>query len=198
MEAFNPAQFTHGFKEMAEILAAAWQKDLIAGFSGNASLKLGGGNILLTASGARKGHLGAQDLCLCDPSGKLLAGQKPSTEAAMHYALYAARPDCEAILHVHPPYLLALAMRCANMDDFLKLPLFEAEVFRKKLGIAPAIAPGTDDLARAVAAAAKPTEISAVWMSRHGLCAFGASLADALALAEEYEYLAKVALLAGK
>lgn len=198
METFEPAQFMRGFDEMRQILACAWQKDLISGFSGNASMRLANGNLLLTAKGAAKGRLLPAQICLATPEGKLLAGPAASSEAGMHYALYAARPDCGAILHTHPPYMLALAMRSAAMDDFLKLPLFEADIFRKKLALAPALPPGTDDLARAVADAAQSSEISAVWMSGHGLCAFGATLAETLALTEEYEHLARIALLASK
>ena len=196
MTSYDPAQFTRGFDEMRRILAAAWQKDLVAGFSGNASLKLADGNILLTAKGAAKGRLLPSQVCIATPEGKPLAGAPASSEAGMHYALYAARPDCGAILHTHPPFLLALAMLSADMAGFLKLPLFEADVFRKKLAIAPALSPGTQELALAVAEAAEAPRISAVWMSGHGLCAFGGTLDEALALTEEYEHLARVALLA--
>ncbi len=71
-----------------------------------------GGNILITGSGAAKGRLMAQNLCVMDKSGsgKLLAGQNPSSEAKMHLAIYAIRkiagPFCTPI-----PKLLALGLK---------------------------------------------------------------------------------------
>ncbi len=112
MAGFDPAQFHDGFEQMRAILHQAWQKDLVAGFSGNASLVMPGGNILITGSGAAKGRLMAQNLCVMDKGGRLLAGQNPSSEAKMHLAIYAIREDCRAILHTHPPKLLALGSGC--------------------------------------------------------------------------------------
>ena len=76
----------------------------------------------------------------------------------------------------------------------MRLPLFEADVWRAKLGFAPALPPGTTDLAEAVAEAAKGKD--AVWMAGLGLCCLGRSLSDALCLAEELEHLAALQILA--
>ena len=109
--------------------------------------------------------------------------------------IYRSRPDCNAILHTHPRRLLALSLRLAGRhEDFLRLPLFEADVWRAKLGFAPALPPGTTDLAEAVAEAAQGKD--AVWMAGHGLCCLGRSLGDALCLAEELEHLAALQILA--
>ena len=76
----------------------------------------------------------------------------------------------------------------------MRLPLFEAEVWRAKLGFAPALPPGTTELADAVALAASGKD--AVWMAGHGLCCLGRTLAEALCLAEELEHLATLQILA--
>lgn len=199
MQKFDPAQFHDGFEEMRAILHQAWQKDLVAGFSGNASLVLPGGQILITGSGVAKGRLKAQDLCVLDRSGNLLGGQKPSSEAKMHLAIYAAREDCRAILHTHPPKLLALGLRLKDEleKSFLDLPLYEAGVFRKALAIAPAAEPGSQELAHGAANAAKAPSTRAVWLKNHGLCALGNNLETVLALSEEMEHLAGVQLACG-
>ena len=110
----------------------------------------------------------------------------------MHLAVYAARPRCRAIVHVHPRHLLALSLRCPP-EAMLRLPLFEADVWRARLGFAPALPPGGAELAQAVGRAA--AERPAVWMAGHGLCCAGEDLTGALALAEELEHLAAVQLL---
>ena len=177
--------------ELRRICLRGWQRGLYSGFNGNASLRIGTA-CLLTCSGAAKGDLGPGDLALVDIATEaVLAGGKPSSEGAMHLAIYRARPDAMAVVHTHPPRLLAL---CALVppDDMLRLPIYESELLRGQLGFAPAHAPGTQELADAVAAAAVTRD--AVWMERHGLCCAGPSAARALALAEELEHLAGVQL----
>ncbi len=197
MAGFDPAQFHDGFEQMRAILHQAWQKDLVAGFSGNASLVMPGGNILITGSGAAKGRLMAQNLCVTDKGGRLLAGQNPSSEAKMHLAIYAIREDCRAILHTHPPKLLALGLKNDLQKSFLDLPLHEAAVFGKALAVAPAAEPGSRELADGAARAARDPATRAVWLTNHGLCALGDNLDTALALSEEMEHLAGIQLACG-
>ena len=68
--------------------------------------------------------------------------------------------------------------------------------------MAPGLAPGTRELADAVAAAAATLRGApgnaaggAVWMEGHGLCAFAPSLGAALTMSEELEHLAAIQLL---
>ena len=97
------------------------------------------------------------------------------------------------------PHLLALEIK-VGLENFLTSPVYEAEMLRNKLVFAPALTPGTKELAQAVAAALmqegdEKCVREAVWLSRHGLTCFGPNLHTALALAEELEHLAAVQLL---
>lgn len=186
-------------EEFRAVCRDAWKQGLLSGCNGNASRRLGShtpGLVCITRSGAAKGRLTAADCCLMDiATGAVVSGGPASTESGMHLAIYRTRPDCNAILHTHPRRLLALSLRLAGrQEDFLRLPLFEAEVWRVKLGFAPALPPGTTELADAVALAASGKD--AVWMAGHGLCCLGRTLAEALCLAEELEHLAALQILA--
>ena len=190
-----PSELTEEFRAVCR---DAWARGLLSGCNGNASRKLAGeaaGLACVTRSGASKGRLTAQDCCLLRlDDGHAVLGGPVSSESGMHLAVYRARPDCRAILHTHPPRLLALSLRLGLKDEnFLRLPLFEADVWRAKLGFAPALPPGTQALAEAVALAAADKD--AVWMAGHGLCCLGQTLAEALSLTEELEHLAAVQLL---
>ena len=176
----------------------AWDCGLLAGCNGNISIRLGR-HCLITRSGAAKGHLSLKDLLrvnLHSGAYQPLAGHRacglPSSELGMHLALYAARSETRAIVHVHPARLLALSLRVPP-DKFVSLPLFEAEKAREQLAFVPALPPGSAELAQAVAQAA--CQADAVWMQGHGLTCLGTSLQAALALAEELEHLAGVQLL---
>ena len=196
-------------EELRAVCRDAWQEGLLSGCNGNASLRLeAGGDILcMTRTGAAKGRLTPADICLLDvATGRPLANGPASSEAAMHLAIYAARPECGAVLHTHPRRLLALSLvmraRGEGAPALLRLPLYEADVWRARLAVAPALQPGTQELADAVAAAAAtlpPDAVKgggAVWMEGHGLCAFAPNLSAALTMSEELEHLAAVQLLA--
>lgn len=190
-------------RELADVCREAWHGGMLAGCNGNASCRWQspeGERIVITRSGAAKGRLTLQDLCVLDArSGATLYGGSSSSEGLMHLEVYAARPRCGAILHTHPRQLLALALKLEGQADwqerFLKLPVFESGVWRARLGYAPAFEPGTRELAEAVGQAARDFE--AVWMTRHGLCATAPCLGQALTLSEELEHLAAIQLLAG-
>jgi len=175
----------------------AWERGLLSGFNGNLSLRLGE-DCLVTCAGAAKGYLRPDDIVsvhMRSGACAIEAACRPSSELGMHLALYRARPDAAAIVHVHPVRLLALSLRAAE-EDFLRLPLFEAETLRAGLAFVPALPPGSEALARAAAHAAAPPAVRALWMQRHGLTCLGGTLTQALALAEELEHLAAVQLLA--
>lgn len=205
----GPEALCRCVEELRAVCRDAWQEGLLSGCNGNASMRLepGGELLCMTRTGAAKGRLTPADVCLLEAAtGRCLANGPASSEAAMHFALYAARPGCGAVLHTHPRRLLALSLvlraRGEGPDAFLRLPLYEAGVWRARLAVAPALQPGTQELADAVAAAADtlpPDAVKAggaVWMEGHGLCAFAPSLAAALTMSEELEHLAAVQLLA--
>ena len=196
-------------EEIRDVCRDAWTQGLLSGCNGNASRRLPApheGIACLTCTGAAKGRLAPQNCCLVEiASAAPLYGGPASTESGMHLAIYRAKPQCGAILHTHPRRLLALSLRLekeyseleagleAGLEEFLRLPLFEADVWRARLGFAPALPPGTKELADAVASAS--LDHPAVWMAGHGLCSTGATLAEALCLTEELEHLAAIQLL---
>ena len=188
-------------EEIRDVCRDAWTQGLLSGCNGNASRRLPApheGIACLTCTGAAKGRLAPQNCCLVEiASAAPLYGGPASTESGMHLAIYNAKPQCGAILHTHPRRLLALSLRLEKegqgLEEFLRLPLFEANVWRARLGFAPALPPGTAELADAVARAS--LDHPAVWMAGHGLCSTGATLAEALCLTEELEHLAAIQLL---
>lgn len=170
----------------------AWLKGLVSGKSGNFSLRCRD-KMFITCSGVCKGRLQPRDVIRVDVHSKLaLDPGQMSSEARMHLAVYTAYPKARAIVHVHPVFLLALEQAGAELLD---LDLFEAAGIQRELAYVPALAPESDDLARAVAEAAGAGR--AVHMARHGLVCWGERLEQALNLAEEVEALAKIQLLSG-
>lgn len=176
------------------ILAAGrdgWSRGLFAGFNGNISVRHGS-RILITATGSAKGHLRPQDIAVVDlQTGQALSGGTASSELAVHLEVYQNQPAAQAIVHTHPPRLSALAIQ-REVTALAELPLFEGQVFAQKLTSVPALPPGSSALGQAVGVAAQT--YPAVYMEQHGLVCWGETLIQALALSEELEGLANIAL----
>lgn len=167
-----------------------WLRGLFAGFNGNVSMRQGD-RVVITATGSAKGHLTPNDLAVIDlATGTSLSSTRASSELAVHLEIYRQQPRAKAIVHTHPPKLLALSLRGA--DPLLDLPLFEGRVFAARLTRVAAEQPGTQELGRAVGQAARAFE--AVFMDNHGLVSWGETMTLALGLAEELESLAGIAL----
>ena len=147
-------------------------------------------NARLAAAKAGLRQFGDKD---CNTSLQSIADMQcsgePSSESPLHLAVYGKCPESEVILHVHPPQLLALSLAVAP-EDFLRLPLPEAEKFRALMAVVPFFPPGSAGLADVVSEAASTHP--AVWMQQHGLVAHGADMTAVFALCEELEQLAKV------
>jgi len=178
-------------RAMAEACARAWARDLLAGTEGNASLRLGE-VVLITRTGTAKGHLAPGDLTTLDlASGRITGAGRPSIEGGMHLEVFRGQPAARAILHTHPPHLNALNLR--RGPNLFCSPQPEADYLRERLAVVPALAPGSPELARAVAQAA--TTHPAVLLQHHGLLCWADTLQQAADLSEQYEALAKVELL---
>lgn len=154
------------------VLAAArslLSMGLTAGTAGNVSARLADGTVCVTAAGE------ADATVLLSPDGEVLDGDRPPTsERALHLAVYRAYPEVDAVVHAHPVYatMFACARRPipAAVDEF-------AIYVGGDVPCAPYAPSGTEDLA----AAAVPLlrDRAAVLLASHGLVAVGTSPADA-------------------
>src|SRR4051794_39322465 len=103
--------------------------------------------------------------------GKVLDAQRrPTSELALHTALYQRRPEVAAIVHAHSPAAMAIAALDWTLPPFLT-GLVDATGGR--VGCVPYERQGTAALADAVADA---LEDRASCLLHHGLLAIGASL----------------------
>lgn len=91
---------------------------LILPKEGNLSARLDAGSFLLTPAGADKGRLRGVDLVEVrldhDPLPPLA-----SSDAVTHRALYLRRVAAGAVVHAHPPWVLALSLRGEVPDTSL-------------------------------------------------------------------------------
>lgn len=97
-------------REMIRWGQSLFERHLISGWGGNLSCRLGRNEFLITGQHAPLGFLTAKDLVRVDHTGKpKRKSQRASSEAPMHMAIYAGT-DASAIVHVHPPKVVAFSL----------------------------------------------------------------------------------------
>lgn len=166
------------------------QRGLLAGCDGNLSVRLDALAIAVTPAGRRKDELAPRDVLLvaldaiddraADP------GPRPSSDLAVHRAVYRARPDARAIAHAHPPAVLACLLARLRPDPAV-LP--EARVVLGRVAHVPALPFGSAEVAAATAAALRDPGVGAVLLDRHGALAVGRTLEEAVDRLEVLELL---------
>jgi L-fuculose-phosphate aldolase len=147
---------------------------LVAGAGGNISAR-DGDTVWLKPSGMAMDEMGPDDLCGLDvETGRQLAGpHRPTSEVAMHLAVYRVRPDVRAVFHTHSPWA------CGVISAGVELRPMFAE-FVNDLGrtaTVPYITPTTRTLAQAVEEKVKTSET--VFMVNHGILAVGVHMRQA-------------------
>jgi ribulose-5-phosphate 4-epimerase/fuculose-1-phosphate aldolase len=154
-------------------------RGLISAAEGNLSLRLGPEILLTTPTGRRKDELEPADLAivpLVPGGGPPPPGPMPSSDIAIHRAIYVARPDVVAVAHAHLPASMGLTL-AGEVPDPAALP--ETAYHLPVLPFVPYGAMGSDELAVRIAAALTPTEPPlpvAVLLERHGAVSIGWSL----------------------
>jgi ribulose-5-phosphate 4-epimerase/fuculose-1-phosphate aldolase len=170
-----------------------FERGLSPGSSGNLSVRIGA-FALATPTGSCLGQLEPEQLTKLGLDGELLSGPMPTKEWPLHREIYLARPDATAVVHLHSSY--ATALSCIE-------PLQESDVLARltpyplmqfgRVPRTPYAAPGSDELARHVADAARQS--SAIIMANHGSVVAASSLRAAVFAAEELEEAAKLFFL---
>jgi L-fuculose-phosphate aldolase len=152
------------------------RRGLIAAGEGNVSCLLDDGSILVTPSGLRKDELDAGDLVLVDASGTTAAaraGLTPTSDLAIHRAVYAARADVRAVAHAHLPASMSLTL-AGERPDAAALP--ETAALLRDVPFVAYGEMGSAELAGRIAAAFRGDagELPvAVLLERHGAVAVG-------------------------
>ncbi len=153
---------------------------------GNLSLRSDEQNIIITPSGVRKEQLKPQDLVEVAIESEE-ASSAASSEWQMHVALYQARQDVQAIVHVHPVYLTAFGLQSEKPDVSY---LHETAETVGEIVLIASEEPGTKAFADQVVADLGNAAVGI--LKNHGAISVGDSLEEALFRMERAEHLAHV------
>ena len=103
-------ELMHPADQLVMIMDRIYRYGMTTTSGGNLSIKDDNGDVWITPSGIDKGNLTRRDMCQVKPDGTILGPHKPSVELPFHLSIYKARPDLRAILHAHPPTLIAFSL----------------------------------------------------------------------------------------
>ncbi len=162
---------------------------LIAGSSGNVSMRDEHGKVLATPSGMSKAELGLAHLLWLTPDGRTLESTRlrPSSEIQVHLHIYQSTPDIRAVVHAHPITATALAER-KNLDLCITA---EGAASVGPVAQIPYIRPGTKALAR-LCAQATAEGATTLLLAQHGAVCIGRTLDEARFRMSSLEHVAKI------
>lgn len=178
---------------------ARWAKSmfdrgLTNGSSGNISVRLSDGRLLVTPTGSSMGFIDPERISLIDPSGKLLSGDAPTKEIPLHSAFYETRHGAGAVVHLHSCHSVVLSVLPETDPDNVIPPITAYSVMKLgRVKLLPYFMPGDPAMGDAVRGLLGKR--SAVLLANHGPVVCGKDLDAAVYAMEELEEAAKLTLL---
>lgn len=170
------------------------ERGLAPGTSGNISVRVGDGAWLVTPTNAFLGSLDPESLALIGAGGTHVSGATPTKERFLHAAVYAARPEYGAIVHLHSTHAVAYSCLRDLRDDDALPPITPYSVMRLgRVAVVPYARPGDPYLGELAGEAAR--EHHAFLLANHGPVVAAPTLDAAAAAIEELEESCKLFFL---
>lgn len=181
-------------EQIALYAKSLFDRGLTHGSTGNISVRLPDGSLLVTPTGSTMGSLDPARISHLAAGGEHLSGDKPTKEMPLHAAFYETRRNTGAVVHLHSCYSVALSL-LPDLDPDNALPPLTAYgiMLLGKVRLLPFFVPGDPAMGDAVRGLAG--QRSAVLLANHGPVVAGKDLATAVNAMEELEATAKLALL---
>ncbi|MCR5856270.1 class II aldolase/adducin family protein [Mesorhizobium sp. J428] len=176
-------------RELCQTYIAMGSSGLIFLAAGNVSARQGDG-MLISPAGASVASITPEAFVECDLSGRATDG-KPSSEWAMHSAIYEAFPHAQAVVHTHSNYCVAMAATGEPLPAFhYMVAAFGGDDVR----CTPYVPWATSELAKAAVVALEGR--TACLLGNHGMISHGKSLQAAFNAALRLEMLCMQYVLA--
>ncbi len=188
-------QIMHPSEQINVTIGLIYRSGMTTTSGGNISIRDANGDIWITPSGVDKGSLTTKDIVLIKQDGSIVGPHKPSSEYPFHKAIYKARPELTAIIHAHPPGLVAFSI-ARKVPDTNIVP--QARDICGEIGFAPYGCPGSEDLGEKIATEFKNKRYKAVIMENHGVVLGGTNMMDVYQRFETLEFCCRTIVNAGR
>ncbi len=184
--------------EAAQLMA---QKGLVAGTSGNVSMRIDSGDgrelIAITPNALYYDRMGVDDIVVADFEGNNVEGElRLSIEKMLHIGIYKARKKVNAVIHSHPVYGNILSVAGMEIPEILD---DQVTYLGGRIKLARYAIPGTPDLVDSALEALGPR--NGALLANHGAVSVGRDMKEAFVACELLERTAQIyvfAMLLGK
>lgn len=182
-------------------LAQAWEElvatarrtvadGLVVGTSGNVSVRVGDGIVLVTPSGVPYDRLGPRDIVAVDLDGKRYAGTlSPTSELPMHLAIYRTT-GARAVVHTHAVHATAVSTLVPELPPVH----YMAAALGGPVRVAPYATYGTEELAENMLTAL--ADRTGCLLQNHGAITYGDTLSAAYDRTAQLEWMCRLWLTA--
>jgi L-fuculose-phosphate aldolase len=164
-------------------------RGLLAAGDGNLSVRLEDGRIAMTPRGVPKAQVRLEELAFLALDGQVLSGH-PSSERAMHLAVYRAVPEARAVVHAHPPTAIAWTLARPALAELPSDSLPEVILAAGRIPVVPMSIPGTEAMGIALLPFLPAHRL--MILARHGGLAWGESMREAAGGMERLEQVAEI------
>lgn len=180
--------------QICDIGRNLWNRGMVAANDGNISARLPDGTILCTPTGVSKGYLTPKMLPVVDLEGAVIAlgvgDRHPSSEVRMHLRAYQTSHLVGAVVHAHPPYATAFAIKGEALVGKM-MP--ESIVAMPEIPLAQYATPSTDGVPDSIEPFVRTHP--GCLLEHHGAITWASDLMTAYMAMERLEYSALMTYL---
>jgi L-fuculose-phosphate aldolase len=188
----NDFNLLHPADQLVMIMDRIYGYGMTTTSGGNLSIKDDDGDIWITPAGIDKGNLTRNDIVRVKPDGAVVGIHKPSSELPFHRQVYEKRSDLRAVLHAHPPALVAFSIVRKTPNTKILPSTHHA---CGKVGMAPYDLPGSIALGEKIAAVFEE-DCDTVMLENHGVVAAAESIYRAFMTFETLDFCARIEIKA--
>lgn len=155
--------------QLTEVGRLSVERGLVLASGGNLSARLPGNEeFVVTGAGSWLDRLTPEDFTIITLTGEVVGGAPhPSSEWKLHQRTYRARPDVNAVIHLHPQH----AVLVDALGHPIRLITLDHAYYVRSVGTVPYLPNGSDELADHAADQARQHDC--VVLSHHGCSALG-------------------------
>ncbi len=187
-------ELLHPADQLVMIMERIYGYGMTTTSGGNISILDDNGDIWITPGGIDKGSLTRKDIVCIKPDGEVVGIHKPSSELPFHALIYRKRPDVRAVLHAHPPALVAFSI-VRKIPDTRIIP--NAHQICGEVGMAAYEIPGSEALGESIASVFEKGH-NTVMLENHGVVVANSDLFKAFKAFETLDFCARLEIKANR
>ena len=181
-------------EQLVAIMKRIYAQGMTTTSGGNLSIKDENGNVYITPGGTDKGSMTAEDIVCIRADGTMEGKHKPSSEYPLHMKIYETRGDIRAILHAHPPAMVAYSI-VRKIPDISAFPELKACI--GSVGMAEYGLTGSEELGEKIAKVfAEGCNVAE--LENHGLVVGSTDIESAYQMFEAMDFSARIGIGASR